>query len=222
MKKAKRPKIVVIDGIDGSGKETQTKLLQNNLEQKGLKVKSFSFPNYSDDSSILLRRYLSGEYGEDPELINPYSASSLYSVDRLNFFLKEDLTDYDIVLFDRYTTSNMIHQASKFKTEEETNEYLEWLEDFEYNKLGIPRPNLVFYLSLLPETSRKLRKMRDSTSDIHEDHDEYLDICFHTANDLSKKYDWKVINCDSNKSIRPIEDIQSEIIEELNKIIDYE
>ena len=207
-------KTIVIDGVDGTGKETQCKELKKSLEKDGLKVKLVSFPNYQNESSVLLKRYLKGEYGEDPNKINPYSASLFYTVDRLNFFLSEDLENYDILLCDRYTTSNLIHQATKIDDINEREAFTSWLEDLEYNKMKLPEPDIVFYLDLKPEVSEKLRTERNQNnkSDIHESDLDYLKLCNIRSRQLAQEKNWKIIDCNQNNSIKPVETIQKEII----------
>ena len=183
-------KTIVIEGTDGSGKETQSKLLVSNLEKKGFKVKYVSFPNYNNDSSILIKRYLNGDYGEDPNSINPYSAALLYSVDRLNFFLTNNLDDYDVLVCDRYVESNLIHQASKIENTDERDEFSNWLTDLEYKKLNFPKPNKVFFLEVEPEITQNLISKRNKDSnnlDIHEKSTEYLKDCFLKAKDIASK-----------------------------------
>lgn len=212
-----KAKIIVLDGTDGSGKETQTKLLKENLEKRGFKVKHISFPNYEDDSSIFVKRYLNGDYGSDPNAINPYLASTFYSLDRANLFLTEELDEYDYLLFDRYTTSNIIHQASKIKDKEERYKFINWLEDFEYNKLGLPRPDSIFYLSIDPEITNQLITKRNLKKDIHEKNTDYQKSCYTTAKELSDELNWITIDCAKDDNLRTIEDIQEEILNIIEK-----
>jgi len=158
-------KLIIIEGTDGSGKQTQTGLLYEKLcEIKGReKVRKISFPNYESKASEPVKMYLSGEFGEKADSVNAYAASVLFSVDRFASFKTEWEEFYNnggIVLSDRYTISNMIHQASKIKDREEREKYLDWLVDLEWNKIGIPKPNLVFFLDIPFEFSQKLMKDR--------------------------------------------------------------
>ncbi len=206
-------KLIVLDGTDGTGKQTQSTLLKENLEKLGFKTKLIAFPNYEDDSSILLKRYLNGIYGNNAEQVNPFSASILYSVDRLNFFLTEDLSDTDVLLCDRYTTSNLVHQLPKLSSKKEQQEYQDWLEDLEYGKLNLPKPDAVFYLDLNPEIAEELVKNRaNSGKDIHESNHDYLKKCSESAREIAKDNGWELIECDLNGRIRSIEDIQEEIL----------
>lgn len=210
-------KLIVIEGLDGSGKATQTKLLCEKLQDYGKMTRHISFPNYDSDSSTLVKMYLSGQFGSSPLDVNAYAASSFYSVDRYASYKKEWGRFYEdggIVLADRYTTSNAIHQCSKLSIEE-WDEFLDWLFEFEYCRLGIPVPDLVVYLRVAPEVSQKLMtgryKGHEEKKDIHEKNVEYLKHCRTTADYCAKKLGWKILECTDNVGMRSIEDIQNEI-----------
>ena len=206
---------IVIEGLDGSGKATQAKLLTASLQEKGRKVKQVSFPDYESDSSALVKMYLSGEFGTKPADVNAYAASSFYAVDRYASFKKNWEEDWKagVIVADRYTTSNAIHQCSKLdKTE--WDEYLNWLFHYEYELLSIPAPSLVIYLRVDPDVSQKLLAKRyegEDKRDIHEMDREYLKRCQEAANYCCEKLGWKVVECCENGSMRSIDDIKAEI-----------
>lgn len=210
-------KLIVIEGLDGSGKATQAELLCEGLRKQGVKIRKVSFPDYDSDSSALVKMYLSGQFGSKPDDVNAYAASSFYAVDRYASFKKDWSEDYKsgVIVADRYTTSNAIHQCSKLPREQ-WDEYLEWLFDFEYQKVGIPEPSLVVYLKVEPEVSQKLMNERyagdESKKDIHEQDIEYLKRSREAAEYCSRKLGWKVVQCDRDGSMRSIEDIHDEIM----------
>lgn len=214
-------KLIVIEGLDGSGKATQAKLLASNLQEMGRTVRQVSFPDYDSDSSALVKMYLAGEFGEKPGDVNAYAASSFYAVDRYASFKKDWEKDYNnsIVIADRYTTSNAIHQCSKLD-KAEWDGYIDWLFDFEYRLLGIPAPDLVIYLKVDPEVSQKLLAKRYegdiSKEDIHEKDREYLGRCQEAAAYCVERLGWKAVDCTANGAMRLVEDIQSEIQTLLN------
>ena len=156
-------KLFVIDGTDGSGKQTQFQQLQESLLKDGIDYKVVSFPNYDSPSSALVQMYLSGEFGENAKEISPYIASTFYAADRYATFqtgYKKYYEDGGIILADRYTTANMVHQAGKIKDEKEREKFLNWLWDFEFNLYGLPVPNEVFFLNMPVEKSIELMKDR--------------------------------------------------------------
>ncbi len=214
-------KLIVIEGLDGSGKATQAELLCEKLRERGKKIRHISFPDYGSDSSALVRMYLSGKFGSAPSDVNAYAASSFYAVDRYASCKKDWGQFYEdggIVIGDRFTTSNAIHQCSKLP-EEEWDGYLDWLFHFEYQLLEIPVPNIVIYLRVAPEVSQKLMTCRyeghEEKKDIHEKDVEYLNCCRTAADYCAKKLGWKTIECSDNMCMRGIEDIQNEIIQVL-------
>lgn len=214
-------KLIVIEGLDGSGKATQAKLLCQALEQQGHKVKKVSFPDYESNSSALIKMYLAGEFGTDPKAVNAYAASTFYAVDRYASFKKnwEDFyNEGGIVVADRYTTSNAVHQCSKLP-EDQWDGYLQWLFDFEYSLVGIPAPDTVIYLRVDPEVSQKLMTGRyqgdESKKDIHEKDLSYLDRSRRAAEYCARKLDWKTVSCVSDGAMRTIEDIHTEVLENI-------
>lgn len=223
-------KLIIIEGTDGSGKQTQTELIYNKLTLLlGIeKIKKLSFPNYESKSSEPVKMYLSGEFGKNVEDVNAYAASILYSVDRFASFKTEWENFYNgggVIISDRYTTSNMIHQASKIKDDSEREKYLKWLIDLEWNKIAIPKPDLVLFLDVPFEISQRLIEERknkitgDNKKDIHENNTEYLKNSYNIAKNLSEKYNWNVISCVENDKLKSIEDINNEIMNEIKKIL---
>ena len=217
-------KLIIIEGTDGSGKQTQTGLLYEKLcKIKGReKVKKISFPNYESKASEPVKMYLAGEFGEKADSVNAYAASVLFSVDRFASFKTEWEEFYSsggIVLSDRYTISNMIHQASKIKDREEREKYLDWLVDLEWNKIGIPEPDLVFFLDIPFDVSQKLMQNRknkitgNKVKDIHEQDAGYLRNAYNIAKELAIKYKWNIVDCVENDKLRSIEEINGRMME---------
>ena len=182
-------KFIVIEGLDGSGKATQSKILAEKLMAQGKNIKKLEFPDYSNPSSALVKMYLGGEFGDKPSDVNPYAASAFYAVDRVASYLKfwkEDYQGDTVILSDRYATSNIIYQMSKLE-KSQWDEFIEWQEDFEYNKLSIPKPDLVIYLDVEPEVSQKLMLKRyggdNDKKDLHEKNLAFLLECRKSALD---------------------------------------
>lgn len=221
-------KVFVIDGTDGSGKQTQFKKLQERLDKEGVEYKTVSFPNYDSPSSSLVKMYLSGEFGENAKDISPYIASTFYAADRYATFKTKFKEFYDnggIILADRYTTANMIHQAGKIENVQEREKFLEWLWDFEFNLYGLPVPTKVFFLNMPIEKSIELMKDRENKftnetqKDIHERDKNHLTDAYNVACKIAKKYNWYEVKCTNNNLIRTIEDIHEEIFSVLLKEI---
>ncbi len=210
-------KLIVIEGTDGSGKSTQFRLLSEHLEQDKRSFKHIVFPRYQEESSALSRMYLGGQFGTKPTDVNAYAASSFYAVDRYASY-KMDwgqwYEDGGLVISDRYTTSNAVHQASK-QTGAAREEYLKWLYEFEYDKLGLPRPNLTIYLDVPTDFTEMLLRGREEATntkaDIHEKDMQYLATCRECGRSAAAFYGWKVIQCVQNGQMRTIEDIHNEI-----------
>jgi len=197
-------KLIVIEGLDGSGKSTQEKLLESKLTALGKSVRYIKLPNYDDDACILVKHYLAGRFGDRPEDVNAYAASSFYAVDRYvsyNCYWKEDYLSGKVILADRYTTSNAYHQLTK-TPRDKWDDYLEWLEDYEYGKLGIPKPDAVIYLDMPVDVSQKLMSSRyggdESKKDIHEKNTDYLAQCRVAADYSCEKLGWIKISCAEN------------------------
>lgn len=212
-----RNRLIVIEGLDGSGKATQAELLRATLEEQGIHTRKVSFPDYDSDSSAPVKMYLNGEFGSHPDDVNAYAASSFYAVDRYCSYKKDWREDYEqgIVIADRYTTSNAIHQCSKLPREQ-WDEYLDWLFDHEYNKLGIPAPDIVIYLRVDPELSQKLMTERyqghDEKKDIHESDVQYLRRCKNAAEYCVKRLGWNAVECMDGNTIKSIEDIHRQVV----------
>lgn len=195
-------KFIVIDGLDGSGKGTQSELLCKRFEEAGYKVRLLSFPMYESESSRLVRMYLGGELGEHPEDTNAYAASSFFAADRYVSYRtdwKKDIEDpATVVIANRFTTANAVHQLSKMPRED-WDSFLEWLWDYEYEKLGVPRPDLVLYLEMTPEISMALVSHRSAETgqvkDIHELDPMHLENSYKAAIYSSEKLGWERIRC---------------------------
>ena len=210
-------KLIVIEGTDGSGKSTQFRLLTDRLESEQVKFQKLVFPQYSEPSSALIRMYLGGEFGNSPSDVNAYAASAFYSVDRYASYRKVWGKWYEeggLVVSDRYTTSNAVHQASK-EPEDKREDFLNWLYDFEYDKLGLPRPDLVIYLDVPTDFTEKMLRHRESEThthaDIHEQDMQYLATCRRMGRAAAAHYGWTVIRCVRDGAMRSMEDIHEEI-----------
>ncbi len=224
----KNYKLVVIEGVDSSGKQTQSELLMSNIEGMRLSVEKIVFPNYDSDTSSLVKMYLGGEFGENANDVNPYMASAFFAVDRVGSMFsvwKERLENTQIVIADRYVTSNMIHQASKIENTAERESFLDWVYDFEYEKLNLPKPDLVIFLDMPVKHAMELMKNRpnkiDSSDvkDIHESDEAYLNKSYNNAVSVAQKYNWHTISCVKDDKIRSIEDISEEIFKVFKTII---
>ena len=221
-------KLFVIDGTDGSGKQTQFNKLQERLKKDGIDFRVVSFPNYDSPSSGLVKMYLSGEFGENAKDVSPYIASTFYAGDRYATYITGYKDYYEkggIILADRYTTANMVHQAGKIQDREEREKFLNWLWDFEFNLYGLPIPTEVFFLNMPVEKSLELIKDRENKfthaekKDIHERDKNHLIDAYNAACYVSKKYNWYEVKCVKEDKIRTIEDIHEEIYNEIKKHI---
>lgn len=211
-------KLIVIEGLDGSGKGTQAAELAKNLAAGGAPVRKVSFPDYASDSSALVKMYLSGQFGKDPQDVNAYAASTFYAVDRFASFKRDWGGFYEgggIVVADRYTTSNAVHQCSKLP-QEQWDAFLAWLFDFEYHLMGIPSPDLVVYLSVDPAVSQRLMTGRyqgdENRKDIHEGNLAYLRRSRLAAEYCSSRLGWRQIECCRGSQMRTVEAIQADIL----------
>lgn len=221
-------KLFVIDGTDGSGKQTQLAKLKERFDKEGIDYRVVSFPNYDSPSSSLVKMYLGGEFGTDAKKISPYIASTFYAADRYATY-KKDYEEYynngGIILADRYTTANMVHQAGKIQDEAEREKFLNWLWDFEFNLYGLPVPTEVFFLNMPTDYAVKLMENREnkitheSKKDIHERDKNHLLDAYNAACSLVEKYNWHEVKCVKNEEIRTIDDIHEEIFEELKKYL---
>lgn len=217
-------KLIVIEGLDGSGKSTQLERLPDSLSKNGIDCKTVSFPDYDSDSSALIKMYLGGKFGTKPDDVNAYAASVFYAADRFASF-KQKWGEYynggGTVIAGRYTTSNAVHQCSKLPENEWPN-FLDWLYEFEYKKIGIPKPDLVIFLDMPIELSQKLLGNRyggnNDKKDIHERDTEYLARCRRAAVFTAEYSDWKIIPCSDNGNPRTIEEIGEDITREALKL----
>lgn len=218
-------KLIVIEGLDGSGKSTQLELLPQNLLKQGIESRMVSFPDYDSDSSALVKMYLGGKFGKKPGDVNAYAASLFYAVDRFASY-KTNWGEYynqnGVIVSGRYTTSNAVHQTSKMD-ESDWKDFLDWLYDLEYNKVGIPKPDKVIFLDMPIEVSQKLLSGRykgdEAKKDIHESDTAYLDKCRKAAMFTAEYSGWTIIPCAKDGNPRSIEDISNDILNETLKVI---
>ena len=210
-------KLIVIEGTDGSGKSTQFRLLTERVAAEGRSFQKLVFPQYQEESSALIRMYLQGQFGSSPSDVNAYAASTFFAVDRYASYKKVWGSWYEnggLILSDRYTTSNAVHQASK-EPEEKRQEFLRWLYELEYDKLGLPRPDLTIYLDVPTDFTEKMMRRREAdtntTADIHEQDLDYLATCRKMGKTAAQFYGWTVIDCVRDGKMRSIEDIHEEI-----------
>ena len=213
--------LIVLEGLDGSGKSTQLPLLEEELQRRG-PVRTVSFPDYSSPSSALVKMYLGGEFGDKPGDVNAYAAGAFYAVDRYASFKKDWQRDYDkgiTILAGRYATSNMIYQMEKLPRPL-WEEYISWVEDFEYVKLGLPRPHRVIFLDMPLAAAQKLLAKRYEESggkkDLHERDLRYLESCAQCARFAAEKLRWRVIDCASGGEPLGIDEIHRRVVSALD------
>ena len=218
-----RGKLIVIEAGDGSGKATQTERLYEHLLRDGRSVRRISFPDYDEESCAPVRMYLRGDFGSHAGDVNAFAASTFYAVDRYASFRRKWQKSYeagDIILADRYTTSNMVHQAVKMRNEREREEFLDWLWDFEFIKLGLPVPDMVLFLDMEPAVADRLIATRarenSRAADIHEKDRDYLHRCHAAYLTLAEKYHWQRIPCSENGGPRDIDAIHEEVYRAVN------
>lgn len=214
--------LIAIEGVDGSGKETQTKLLGENLKKRGYDIEVIRFPDYDAKSSVLVKMYLMGEFSKDPKAVDAYQASTFFAADRYASWMtgswREHYLSGGIILADRYTTANMVHQAGKIKDLSKRDDFLDWLYDFEFRLYGIPVPDLVFFLDVPPQyqkqivTSRKNKITGGETQDIHESSPQHLQDSYEAAAYVATKYGWVTIDCAREDKLRSIQDIGREVL----------
>ncbi|MEA4964286.1 MAG: thymidylate kinase [Oscillospiraceae bacterium] len=210
-------KLIVLEGTDGSGKSTQFRFLSGRLEQEGTAFRRLVFPQYDKESSALIRMYLHGDFGMRPGDVNAYAASTFYAVDRYASYRQGWKRDYDagtLILADRYTTSNAVHQGAK-EPPERRRAFFDWLRDLEYRRMGLPAPDLVVYLDVPTEVTAQLMREREQATgthaDIHEADNEYLRTCRAAAAEAADYYGWTKIQCVRDGILRTKEDIHQEI-----------
>ena len=219
--------LITIEAGDGSGKATQTQALYEHLLELGKKVMKVEYPDYQSESSALVRMYLHGDFGDKAKDVSAYGASTFFAVDRYASFQlkwKEAYEQGAIILADRYTTSNMVHQAVKITDPQERDEFLAWLWDFEFNKLGLPVPDLVIFLDMDPEVSDMLINGRaqanpDRPKDIHEKDKEYLHRCHQAYITVAAKYGWERISCSQGGQPRSVEAIHQEVSQVVDRML---
>jgi len=213
--------IIVIEGIDSSGKATQVKMVYEELINEKYRAMRLEFPNYKSDSSTLIKMYLNGEFGEDPQSVNPYGASLFFAADRFASFKSNWEKFYNeggILILDRYVSSNMIYQAAKIENSKKREEYLDWIYDLEFKKLSLPKPDIVIFLRMPPSFCLQLNDKRlnkidgSSKKDIHERNAGYLEKTYEVAVYAAKKYKWAVVDCIENNLIRSVKEINDEVL----------
>jgi len=211
-------KLIIIEAGDGSGKATQTQALYEHLAKEGRPVHRVEFPDYQAEGSMLVRMYLRGDFGDRAGDVNAYAASTFFAADRYASYRMKWQKYYeagDIILADRYTTSNMVHQAVKMTDAAERESFLEWLWDYEFRKLGLPVPDLVVFLDMAPEVADRLIAARAAASgsgrDIHERDKDYLHRCHAAYLELAAKYGWARVQCSEKGEPRRVEDIHEDV-----------
>lgn len=216
-------KLIIIEGLDGSGKSTQTQLLEEALKNDNIEYRKIKLPDYDSPSSTLVKMYLGGEFGKSADSVNAYAASAFYATDRYSSYMldwKKDYLSGKVIIADRYATSNSIYQMEKLPLEQ-WNSYLEWSADFEYEKLGIPKPDLVIFLDMPIEVSQKLMTSRyggdESKKDVHEANVEFLKKCRKAALYTAEKQGWTVIQCSDGEKPYSIEEIHEQIINKVKE-----
>lgn len=220
-------RLIAVEGVDASGKQTQTELLYKYLLEKGLDVRRLSFPMYDNTSSFGVKMYLNGELSETAEGVGAYQASTLFAADRFLSYKNDWGKDYEagkLMLCDRYVGSNMIHQACKL-TGEEKDKFLDWLDNFEFDIYNLPRPDLTLFLDMPPEYARELISARLNKIDNSEEHDiherdtAYLEKSYYNALSVCEKFGWTKISCVKDGKIRTVEDISEEIRTKVDSMI---
>lgn len=212
-------KLIVIDGLDGSGKSTQLERVSEYLTRAGIPYKQICFPDYAKPASTLVKMYLAGDFGTRAEDVNAYAASSFYAVERFASYKQYWEADYQsdtVILTARYTTSNAIHQMCKLPREQ-WDEYLDWLSAYEYGRMGLPQPDLVLFLDMPLDISQKLLEHRyegdTAKKDLHERDLRYLEQCRETALYAAKRQNWQVISCGENGTPYTPETITDRLVE---------
>ena len=211
-------KLIVIEGVDASGKATQTQRLFERLAEEGKALRQISFPDYESDFSVPVKRYLAGDLGKNADDVGPYAASLFYAIDRYASCKRDWGKFYEeggILIADRYVTSNLVHQAAKIQGDKRP--FMEWLHDLEYEKLGLPKPDLVLFLDMPPACARRLMQDRankftgEQQKDIHERDPEHLDKAYRNAMEIADLAGWQIVHCAEGETIRKIDEISEEI-----------
>ena len=204
--------LIVLEGSDGSGKATQTTRLYERLQNLGVDVIRVSFPNYESESSALIKMYLRGDFGATAEEVNPYAAATFYAVDRFASFQswKDFYAGNGVILADRYVGSNMAHQSAKIRRKADREKFLNWLDNFEYKRLQLPRPDLTIFLDMPPKIAAMLRRER-GREDIHESDAAYMIKSYNAYKEIAEKFEWKIVNCSAGNFAKSAIDIHEEI-----------
>ena len=218
-------RLIVFEGTDGSGKATQSRLLCEHLQRESIPYKNITFPRYGKPSAAMVQEYLDGHLGSHPGDVNAYAASLMFSMDRYASY-KQDWGKYyeagGLLIADRYTTSNAVHQAGKLP-DGEREKYLDWLFGFEYGLLGLPEPSLVFYLDVPTELTEKMMREREQATntkaDIHEQDEAYLRACRENAKKVAERCSWQRIDCSKDGAMRTVEDIHEEIYRRVTELL---
>ena len=218
-------KLIVFEGTDGSGKATQSKLLCERLAREGIPYQHINFPRYGKPSAAMVQEYLDGNLGKHPGDVNAYAASLFYAMDRYASYKQDWGPFYEaggLVVADRYTTSNAVHQASKLLPGER-KDFLRWLFDTEYRLMGLPEPDLVLYLDMPTEITEKMMRQREAATgthaDIHEQDAEYLRRCREGAREIARDLGWSVIDCAAGDAPRTVEDIRREVLSRVEPLL---
>lgn len=218
-------KLIVFEGTDGSGKATQSRLLCEHLKRESIPYRNITFPRYGQPSAAMVQEYLDGNLGKRPGDVNAYAASMFYAMDRYASYKQDWGAFYEaggLIVADRYTTSNAVHQASKLP-EGERKAYLDWLFDTEYRLLGLPEPDLVLYLDMPTEITEKMMRQRETATgthaDIHEQDAAYLKQCRDNAQAVVEECGWTVIRCAAGDEPRSIEDIHRQVLETVRPVL---
>lgn len=220
--------LIAIDGVDASGKQTQTEILKKRLEAEGKEVKLVSFPAYDKPSSTLVKMYLDGAFGDKPSDVNAYATSTLFAADRFATYRTDWGKAYEtgtVIIADRYVSSNLIHQASKIENEHDKDKFLEWLDDLEHGVYELPRPDVTIFLDMPPEYGAKLMRDRankangESKKDIHESDFSYLENSYNNAVYVAERFGWKKILCVKDEQIRSVEEIGEDIYSVVKELL---
>lgn len=220
--------LIAIDGVDASGKQTQTEILKKRLEAEGKEVKLVSFPAYDKPSSTLVKMYLDGAFGDKPSDVNAYATSTLFAADRFATYRTDWGKAYEtgtVIIADRYVSSNLIHQASKIENEEDKDKFLEWLDELEHDIYELPRPDVTIFLDMPPEYGAKLMRDRankangESKKDIHESDFSYLEKSYKNAVYVAERFGWKKILCVKDEQIRSVEEIGEDIYSVVKELL---
>ncbi len=214
-------RLIVLEGVDGTGKSTQFELLCRRAAEAGIRYRALTYPDYADESSTLVRMYLAGKFGSDPDAVSPYAAGAFYACDRYASYMRHWREDYEagvLCLACRYTSSNAVHQGAKLPAHER-RAYYEWLADFEYGKMGIPKPDRVVLLQLPVETALENIRTRDSGTDIHEADEEYLRRCTESAETAAEYFGWRTVSCAQDGRMRTRQTISDDIFAEIRDLL---